>query len=151
MSKRLAVLTAMLVGIGLTGISTSPGAATPVEQGWLSLHPQGQRSPVMRVKKHHCEQGCWGCTKGDCLKHKHTEYCETPPAKAECCTKWAKDCYCSPDFCNKQTSTPSTTNNATPTNNPCYPTCQAQCAKTRGNLTPDQCIIDCLQTTRCPD
>ena len=32
---------------------------------------------------------------------------------------------------------------------PCYPICADQCAKTRTNLTPQQCIGDCLNRTRC--
>lgn len=32
---------------------------------------------------------------------------------------------------------------------PCYSICSDQCAKTRTNLTPQQCIGDCLNRTRC--
>jgi len=32
---------------------------------------------------------------------------------------------------------------------PCYPICADQCAKTRGSLTLEACIIDCLNRTRC--
>jgi hypothetical protein len=32
---------------------------------------------------------------------------------------------------------------------PCYPICADQCAKTRTNVTPQQCISDCLERTRC--
>ena len=32
---------------------------------------------------------------------------------------------------------------------PCYPICADQCAKTRTNLTPQQCIVECLNRTRC--
>lgn len=34
---------------------------------------------------------------------------------------------------------------------PCYPICQDQCSRTRGSLTVEECIIDCLNRTRCPD
>jgi hypothetical protein len=31
----------------------------------------------------------------------------------------------------------------------CYPVCADQCAKTRSSLTWEQCIVDCLNRTRC--
>ena len=34
---------------------------------------------------------------------------------------------------------------------PCYPICSDQCGKTRGSLTFEQCVIDCLNRTRCSD
>lgn len=99
MSKLLALLTAMVISLGFVVVFASGAAAMSAP---LSLHLQERQGLVLYVKKHNCEEGCWGCMKTDCLKHKHTEYCETPPAKAECCTKWKKECYCSPDFCKKQ-------------------------------------------------
>jgi hypothetical protein len=91
---------AMLVVTGLATMVTSPGGTTPLQPS--SLSQPLKQVLLLKIKKHQCDEGCWGCRKGDCLKHKHTTYCETPPAKAECCTKWQKTCYCSQDFCTKQ-------------------------------------------------
>ncbi len=33
---------------------------------------------------------------------------------------------------------------------PCYPICRDKCSATRTNMTLEQCIMDCLNVTRCP-
>ena len=92
---------------------------------------------VLKVSKKHCQRVFV------CDYFAPATSCSVPP----CCKKghWEKNC----EKKAKSKSGESTPSNPTLEKHTCYPICQAKCAKTRGSATIDQCITDCLQTTRC--
>jgi len=111
---------------------------------WSSNHfserfAAGSTGFVVKVAKKHCPRVFV------CDYFAPASSCSAPP----CCKRghWEKNC----EKASKDdpSNTPSKASDPSPMNHPCYPTCQYRCAKTRNNSSLTQCIIDCLQTTRC--
>jgi hypothetical protein len=122
----------LIVGFHL-GFDLTADARTSLSGPAHEGFSPGSASLVLKVAKKSCQRVFV------CDYFAPATSCSAPP----CCTKghWEKNCETKPTG---KPSTPSTLKD-----HPCYPTCQYQCAKTRGNSTFTQCIVDCLRTTRC--
>jgi hypothetical protein len=126
----LVLIAAVQIGFDLTG-SANPWVPGSPLKGFSAASP----SLVLKIKKKHCERIFV------CDYFAPTASCSAPP----CCKKghWEKHCE------KKPKTSESTLSNSGPESHPCYPICQDKCAKTRGDMTLDQCILDCLAVTRC--
>ncbi len=121
----------LLAGLALALLVVAGGAAFALS----GANPDASQSPgdlLITVKKH---DDCCQC----CVKIEGQKSCKT------FCGKDSDDqCDAFEDEGKKAKKRLAKLKKA-----PCYPICADQCAKTRTNLTWEQCIVDCLERTRC--
>ena len=125
----------LIVGVQMVAAHASSWLSNSVSEQISA----GSTGLVLKAAKKHCQRVFV------CDYFAPATSCSTPP----CCKKghWEKNCEKTSK--GNPSNNPSKASDSSPMNHPCYPSCQYRCAKTRGNLTLTQCIIDCLQTTRC--
>jgi hypothetical protein len=123
----IAVTAALGAGFDLAG-NAAPWWPGSSREGLSAAAP----GLVLQAKKKHCERVFV------CDYFAPANSCATPP----CCKKGHSE-----KHCEKESN--STSGDSMLKSHPCYSICQDQCSKTRSDMTPDQCIEACLETTRC--
>jgi hypothetical protein len=125
----LLLIVALGLGFNLTGHANPWWGST---RDGLSAASAGL---LLKVTKKHCERVFV------CDYFAPATSCSTPP----CCKKGHHEKHCE----KKSKGSDSMSSDSALKSHPCYPLCQAQCANTRTNVTPEQCIQGCLAMTRC--
>ena len=137
MAPRISSL-AVLLSLGLV-----VGATTTLSSAELSGGFRTGQGILLLIKK---QKNC--CTA--CIRTAGQKVCKTFCGKAakKSCDDFKNSEH---DDGNGSGGQPKNTTEPKLEAHPCYPICRDRCSATRTNMTPEQCIMDCLSVTRCPD